>query len=314
MFQLVLSRFGQMVLVLFMLSIITFGLMKIAPGDPIWTILQIDEVTVTLEEKEKLRSELMFDQPIYVQYGNWLVKVIQLDLGKSFISQQPVAKEIASRVMPTLYLTMGGLLVMMVFALILGILAAIYQNRWIDHISRLLAFAGASVPTFWLGLILIYLFSVKFSILPALEYGSIKNLILPSFTLGLGLAAVYARLLRAGLLESYSQEYIRAARARGLSEWRILRVHALRSALLPVITMFGMSFGSLLGGSVVVEMLFSYPGLGRLVVDAVFKRDYPLIQGYVLFTGVIVVFVNLFVDLSYRLLDPRIRYGKGDHQ
>ncbi|MCT8137028.1 ABC transporter permease [Anaerobacillus sp. CMMVII] len=302
-----------MVFVIFMLTIITFSLMKLAPGDPIWTMLQVDEVIITFEEKESLREELLFDQPILIQYGNWLKNIVRLDLGKSFVSQQPVTKEIGSRIMPTLFLTMGGLAVMMGIALLLGSLAAIYQNRWIDHLSRLLAFAGASVPTFWLGLIMIYLFSVKFAILPALEHGGIKSLILPSFTLGLGLAAVYARLLRAGLLESYSQEYIRAARARGIGEWQILRVHALRSALVPVITMFGMSFGSLLGGSVVVEVLFSYPGLGKLVVDAVFKRDYPLIQGYVLFTGVVVVFVNLIVDLSYRFLDPRIRYGKGGH-
>nr|WP_261177592.1 nickel ABC transporter permease [Anaerobacillus sp. CMMVII] len=311
--QIIFARLGQMVFVIFMLTIITFSLMKLAPGDPIWTMLQVDEVIITFEEKESLREELLFDQPILIQYGNWLKNIVRLDLGKSFVSQQPVTKEIGSRIMPTLFLTMGGLAVMMGIALLLGSLAAIYQNRWIDHLSRLLAFAGASVPTFWLGLIMIYLFSVKFAILPALEHGGIKSLILPSFTLGLGLAAVYARLLRAGLLESYSQEYIRAARARGIGEWQILRVHALRSALVPVITMFGMSFGSLLGGSVVVEVLFSYPGLGKLVVDAVFKRDYPLIQGYVLFTGVVVVFVNLIVDLSYRFLDPRIRYGKGGH-
>ncbi|WP_396126144.1 nickel ABC transporter permease [Anaerobacillus sp. CMMVII] len=313
MIQIIFARLGQMVFVIFMLTIITFSLMKLAPGDPIWTMLQVDEVIITFEEKESLREELLFDQPILIQYGNWLKNIVRLDLGKSFVSQQPVTKEIGSRIMPTLFLTMGGLAVMMGIALLLGSLAAIYQNRWIDHLSRLLAFAGASVPTFWLGLIMIYLFSVKFAILPALEHGGIKSLILPSFTLGLGLAAVYARLLRAGLLESYSQEYIRAARARGIGEWQILRVHALRSALVPVITMFGMSFGSLLGGSVVVEVLFSYPGLGKLVVDAVFKRDYPLIQGYVLFTGVVVVFVNLIVDLSYRFLDPRIRYGKGGH-
>ena len=312
--KLVLFRLGQMVLVLLMLSVITFTLMKLAPGDPIWSILKIDEVTVTIEEKEALRKELLFDQPIHIQYMNWLSNLLRLDLGNSFISQQPVTKEVASRILPTLYLTIGGLIVMMSIALVLGILAAVYQNRWIDHVSRLLAFLGASVPTFWLGFILIYVFSVRLALLPAIEYGSIKNLILPSFTLGLGLAAVYARLLRAGLLESYSQEYIRAARARGLGEWRILRVHALRSALLPVITMFGMSFGSLLGGSVVVEVIFAYPGLGKLAVDAIFKRDYPIIQGYILFTGVVVVFINLLVDLSYRFLDPRIRYGKGEQK
>jgi len=284
--------------------------MKLAPGDPIGSMLKIDEVAATIEQKENLRKELQFDQPIHVQYFTWISNVARLDLGYSHSSGQPVVQEIASRIAPTFYLTVGGLLVLTVIATTLGTLAAVFKNSWIDHSSRLLAYIGASVPTFWLGLIFIYVFSYKLSILPVMGNGSIKHLILPSFTLGLGMAAVYARLLRAGLLESFSQEYIRAGRARGLSEWQLVKGHAIRSAMLPVITMFGMSFGYLLGGSVVVEILFSYPGLGKLIVDAVFKRDYPIIQGYVLFTGVIVVLVNLCVDLSYRLLDPTIRLEK----
>ncbi|TWI54105.1 nickel ABC transporter permease [Halalkalibacter nanhaiisediminis] len=308
--KVIVSRVLQLIMVLFLLSIMTFGLMKLAPGDPVRTILKTDEVSVSLEELEALRKELQFDQPIFIQYTSWLSNVVRLDLGESYVSQQPVVKEIASRIVPTLYLTVGGLMVMTIVATALGTLSAVFKNSWIDHFSRLFAYIGASVPTFWLGLILIYLFSFKLSILPAMGEGSIKHLILPSLTLGLGMAAVYARLLRAGLLESFSQEYIRAARSRGLSEWQIVKGHALRSALLPVMTMFGMSFGYLLGGSVVVEMIFSYPGLGKMVVDAVFKRDYTLIQGYILFTGVVVVFINLLVDLSYRFLDPRIRFEK----
>lgn len=297
-------------MVLFLLSICTFGLMKWAPGDPVRTILNVDEVDVTLEEQETLRKELKFDQPILLQYTFWLSHVVKLDLGKSYVSQQPVVKEIASRMIPTLLLTVGGLTVMMIVATFLGTFAAVFKNSWIDYISRLLAYIGASIPTFWLGLIFIYLFSYKLAVLPTLGDGSIKHLILPSLTLGLGMAAVYARLLRAGLLDSFSQEYIRAARARGLNEWQIVKGHALRSALLPVITMFGMSFGYLLGGSVVVEMIFSYPGLGKMIIEAVSSRDYPLIQGYILFTGIVVVIVNLVVDLSYRFLDPRIRIEK----
>ncbi len=286
--------------------------MKIAPGDPIRTMLQTDEIAVSQQEQEELRKQLQFDQPLFMQYSTWLMNVVRLDLGHSYISNKPVVTEISTKVIPTLQLTVGGLVVMMCIAILLGTLSAVNENKWIDHVSRILAFVGASVPTFWLGLLLIYLFSFKLSLLPALGTGSMKHLVLPCLTLGLGMAAVYARLLRSGLLESFSQEYIRAARARGLSEWTIVTKHALRSALLPVVTMFGMSFGSLLGGSVVVEMIFSYPGLGKMVVDAVFKRDYPVIQGYILFTGVAVVMVNLIVDLSYRLLDPQIRIGNGE--
>lgn len=312
--KVIFSRAKQLIVVLFLLSICTFGLMKLAPGDPVRTILKVDEVAVTLEEQEKLRTELKFDQPVLFQYTSWLSQVMRLDLGKSYITQQPVIKEIGSRIVPTVYLTVGGLIVMTFISTTLGTLSAVYKNSWIDHFSRFLAYLGASVPTFWLGLMLIYVFSLKLSILPALGEGSIKHLLLPSFTLGLGMAAVYARLLRAGLLESFSQEYIRAARSRGLTEWQIVKGHAIHSALLPVLTMFGMSFGYLLGGSVVVEMIFSYPGLGKLVVDAVFKRDYPIIQGYILFTGAVVVLVNLMVDLSYRFLDPRIRIEKEGQQ
>ncbi|WP_227521932.1 nickel ABC transporter permease [Bacillus solitudinis] len=308
------QRIIQLAIVLLLLSFITFGLMKIAPGDPVQIMLQTDEIVISEEEQEKLRSELKFDQSIMMQYTTWVVNVAHFKLGHSYISKKPVVSEINNRIWPTLQLTIGGLIVMMTIAMILGTLAAVYQNKWVDHLSRLLAFAGAAVPTFWLGLILIYVFSFKLSLLPALGNGSLKHLILPSLTLGLGMAAVYARLLRAGLLESFSQEYIRAARARGVSEWKVITNHALRAALLPVVTMFGMSFGSLLGGAVVVEMIFSYPGLGSMVVDAIFKRDYPLIQGYILFTGVVVVLVNLTVDLCYRLLDPRIRFGKGKPQ
>lgn len=201
---------------------------------------------------------------------------------------------------------------MMLIAAPLGILAARYPGRWPDHLSRLLALIGASIPSFWMGLLLIYVFSYKLQWLPTMGRGGFLHVILPSVTLGFAMAAVYARLLRAGLLESLSQEYIRAARARGIAEWRIMINHALRAALLPVVTVFGMSIGSLLAGTVVVEMLFSWPGLGSMAVEAIYQRDYPVLQGYVLLTGLFVVVVNLFVDIVYGLLDPRIRCGKGD--
>ncbi|MDQ0339054.1 peptide/nickel transport system permease protein [Caldalkalibacillus uzonensis] len=312
--RLILSRLGQLATVLFMLSLFTFMLMKLAPGDPVRSILRADEVLVTKSDEEAVRKELGLDQPWAVQYSHWLWRVIQLDLGVSYVSGRPVLDELLDRLLPTVYLALGGLLVMIVIALPLGTLAAVFHHRLLDHVSRMLAFIGASLPQFWLGLLLVYIFAYQLKLLPSMGEGSFKHIILPSVTLGLGMAAVYARLLRAGLLESFSQDYIRAARSRGLPEWQILMGHAMRAGLLPVITMLGMSLGHLLGGAVVVETLFSWPGLGKLVVDAVFKRDYPIIQGYILFTGLFVVMANLVIDLSYRWLDPRIRFGKDEKQ
>ncbi|WP_224768216.1 nickel ABC transporter permease [Metabacillus idriensis] len=310
MLSLVRKRLLQLVIVVFILSIFTFCLMKLAPGDPVMTILNADEMMVTEADQAKLRSELGFDQPLYVQYGRWVLGLIQLDLGKSYISGKPVWNEMMERLPITVQLTAGALVVMVLISVPLGIISARFPRKWPDSISRILALIGASIPSFWLGLMLIYFFAFKLQILPSTGIGTFSQMILPSFALGFTLAAVYARLLRAGLLESYDQDYIRAGRARGVKEWRILWYHALRAALLPAITVFGLSMGSLLGGAVVIEILFSWPGLGSMAVDAIFARDYPVIQGYVLLTGVFVVIVNLLVDLSYYLIDPRIKRGK----
>lgn len=306
---LVRNRLVQLVLVLFLLSLLTFILMKLTPGDPILNMLDADEMLVTRADVEDLRLELGFEQPVLIQYGQWMSKLLRLDLGDSYIKGKPVWAEIKASLPVTLQLTAGALGVMMAIAAPLGLLAAGYPGRWPDHLSRILALIGTSIPGFWLGLLLIYAFAYKLQWLPSMGTGNIRNMILPSVSLGFSMAATYARLLRAGLLESLSQEYIRAARARGIAEWRILSRHALRAALLPVVTVFGMSLGNLLAGSVVTEVLFSLPGLGSMVMEAIFSRDYPIIQGFVLLTGFFVVVVNLMVDLVYGLLDPRIRYS-----
>jgi nickel ABC transporter permease subunit NikB len=301
------KRLVQLIIVVVLLSVFTFGLMKLAPGDPVMTILNADEMIVTDADQAKLRSELGFDLPLYSQYGRWMMGLLQLDLGKSYMSGKPVWNEMMERLPITLQLTAGAILVMLFISVPLGIISARYHNRWPDHASRILALIGASIPSFWLGLMLIYFFAFKLQLLPSTGIGSMKQMIMPSFALGFSLAAVYARLLRAGLIASYSEDYVKAARARGAREGRILLFHVFRAALLPVITVFGLSLGSLLGGTVVIEILFSWPGLGSMAVDAIFSRDYPVIQGYVLLTGVFVVLVNLLVDLSYHLIDPRIR-------
>jgi ABC-type dipeptide/oligopeptide/nickel transport system permease component len=280
--------------------------MKLAPGDPVLTILNADEMLVTEEDQATLRSDLGFDQPLYVQYGKWMLNLAQLDLGKSYMTGKPVWDELMERLPITIELTTFALFIMISIAIPLGVLSAINAGRWPDQVSRILALIGASIPNFWLGLILIYLFTFKLQILPSSGIGSYSHIILPAFTLGFTFAVVYARLLRAGLLQSMSEDFILAGRARGLKEWRILWIHAFRAAILPIITVFGLSIGSFLGGAVVVEILFSWPGLGSLAVEAIFNRDYPVIQGYVLFTGIFVVIVNLLVDLSYYVIDPRI--------
>lgn len=254
--------------------------MKLAPGDPVLLLLRADELNVTQSDEATLRQELGFERPLPVQYGEWVWKLLQFDLGDSYFKGKPVLDSLVERLPVTIQLTAGALIVMIWIAVPLGILSAKYPGRLPDHASRWFALVGTSMPTFWMGLLLIYLVAYKLQWLPTMGKGGLKHLVLTSLTLGLGLAAVYARLLRAGLLDSLSREYIRAARARGLTEWRIMTRHAMRAALLPVVTVFGMSIGSLLAGSVVVETLFSWPGIGSLAVESIFQRDYPIIQGY----------------------------------
>lgn len=286
--------------------------MKLAPGDPVRHMLNVIDVQTSDEQIEGLREELGFNDPIYIQYGNWLLRFIQLDLGNSYMTNKPVFEELAARVPSTLTLTGASLLIMTLIAIPVGTLAAVYKHTWIDHTSRIFSLIGAAVPSFWLGLLFIQFFSVKWGLLPSMGKGTILHLILPSLTLGLAMSAVYVRLLRSSLLETLGQDFIRSARARGLSNRRIFFFHAFRYSLIPVITIFGVSLGSLLGGTVIIEVLFAYPGIGKLVVEAIARRDYPIIQGYILFMGLFVVTINLVVDLSYRYLNPEIRLKEVD--
>ncbi|MDN5709665.1 MAG: ABC transporter permease, partial [Planococcus sp. (in: firmicutes)] len=235
-----------------------------------------------------------------------------LDFGNSYISNQPVMDMLWSGVPATLELTLGGLFVMVLVALPLGSLAALYRGSWIDQVSRGLSLLGAAVPSFWLGLILIDLLGVRLGWLPTMGRDGLHSAVLPSITLGLAISSVYVRLLRSSLIDSLNQENIRAARARGISEPRIFFSHVLRASLPPVITVFGVSLGSLIGGVVVIEVIFAYPGIGKMVVDAIRGRDYPMIQGYIFVMAILVFVINSIVDLSYRYLNPELRLkGKG---
>lgn len=300
-------KFVEVLLFLLFITFISFLFIRLAPGDPVLTILNVDELSVSQEQVEALREEMGFNEPLLVQYGLWLLKFVQLDFGSSYITGQPVMDVILTGLPATLELAVGALIVMLVVSIPLGSLSALYRNSWIDQLSRILSILGAAVPSFWLGLIFIDVFGVRLNWLPIMGRDGWITLVLPSLTLGLAISSVYVRLLRSSLLDSLSQEFIRAARARGLSEKRIFFVHAFRHSLPPVITFFGVSLGSLIGGVLVIEVLFAYPGVGKLVVDAIRQRDYPLIQGYILMMAVIVFIVNTGVDLSYRYLNPEMK-------
>ncbi len=307
MVQILARKFFEVLFFMLFITFVSFLFVRMAPGDPVLTILNVDELSVSQEQVETLREEMGFNKPLLVQYGLWLLKFIQLDFGASYVTGQPVMDMILMGLPATLELAAGALIVMLIVSVPLGSLSALYRDSWIDQVSRVLSIIGAAIPSFWLGLILIDLFGVRFNWLPTMGREGFVSLILPSLTLGLAISSVYVRLLRSSLLDSLSQEFIRAARARGLSERRIFLVHAFRHSLPPVITVFGVSLGSLIGGVVVIEVLFAYPGIGKLVVDAIRQRDYPLIQGYILIMAIIVFVVNTCVDLSYRYLNPEMK-------
>ncbi|MBM4765270.1 nickel ABC transporter permease [Bacillus sp. B15-48] len=308
--SIVASRLLQLFIMVSVLSFLTFVLMKVTPGDPIRELLKVDDVIATKVDEEKLKKEYGFDQPILVQYGHWVRDVMRFDLGESIISKRPVMEMILSRLPATISLALGGMVVLFFISIPFGTLGAVYQGRWPDLISRWLAMLGASIPSFWLGMLLIYFFSLKLNLLPVMGKGTLAHFVLPSITLGVAMAPMYIRLLRERLISTLQSSYIEAARARGLRKERILFFHALRGSLIPLITMFGLSVGSLLGGITVIEILFSWPGMGELIVNSVKQRDYPVIQGYILIVGFLVVITNLIVDLLYLVVNPQINQGK----
>ena len=307
MLQILGRRLIEVVIFLLAITFISFLFVRLAPGDPILSILRVDDVSVTIQQVEALREELGFNDPLLVQYGRWFADFVKLDFGNSYITNRPVMEMILSGLPATIELTIGSLIVMLSVAIPLGSLGAIYRGSWIDQVSRGVSLLGAAIPSFWLALIFIDLFAVRWGILPPMGRDGLISAVLPSITLGLAITSVYVRLLRSSLLDSLSNEFIRAARSRGLSEMRIFFAHAFRYSLPPVITVFGVSLGSLIGGVVVIEVIFAYPGIGKMVVDSIRARDYPVIQGYIFVMAIIVFLVNSAVDLSYRYLNPELR-------
>ena len=312
-----LHRLLYLAVVLFGISIITFGLFALAPGDPAEIILRDRQEAPSPESIAQLRQELGLNDPLPMRYLHWLAKALSGDLGNSWQTGEPVAAQLMDRLGATLELALATLAFVVLLSTALGILGAVYKGRLADRLLRALSILSLSVPNFWLGLLLIMLFALHWHWLPLMGRGGFSHLVMPVLTLGLAIAAMQGRVLRASLLEVLSQDYVRFAYAKGLNSWAVLKRHLMRNALPPVLTMWGISLGHLLGGAVIVESIFSWPGLGKLAVDAVLARDIPLVQGAVLFMALVFVLANQLTDLLHGWLDPRIRRGlaagSGDH-
>ncbi len=305
------KRLLQMIIVLFGISFFTFCLTYLAPGDPVLTMYAASGTMPSEEIIEATRDEMGLNDPFLMQYARWLGNCLKGDFGTSYSMNQPVLSIIGEKIVPTLKLAFLSLLIMLAVAVPFGVIAAVKQNRPIDYLIRGCTFLGVSIPNFWVGLLLLYLFALKLGLLPVVSTGNgISKIILPAITLAFAMSAKYTRQVRTAVLEELNQDYVVGARARGIDERTILWRHVFPNALLPLVTLLGLSLGSLLGGTAVVEVIFSYPGLGNLAVSAITAYDYPLIQAYVLWIALIYMVINLIVDLSYDLLDPRIRESR----
>lgn len=302
-------RLIQIVIVLIGISFITFILTYLAPGDPVKTMYSAAGIIPSQEVLETTREEMGLNDPLLVQYGRWLSGCLHGDFGTSYTYSRSVTSLLLDRLWPTLKLSLLSLLFMLVVAVPFGMLSAVYKNKPIDYLVRGVTFFGVSMPNFWVGTMLLLIFAMRFSFFPVVSsLGSgLQGLLLPAITLAFAMAAKYTRQVRTAVLEELNQDYVIGARARGVKESVILWKHVFPNSLLPLITMLGLSMGSLLGGTAVVEVVFTYQGLGNLAVSAITNYDYPLIQGYVLWIALIYMVINLIVDISYNFVDPRMR-------
>ncbi|SFI51944.1 ABC transporter permease [Albimonas pacifica] len=281
-------------------------LVHVVPGDPVR--IMYGSFQTTPEELEAIRVRLGLDQPIWIQYAKYLGRLLQGDLGRSIVGDQPVLDILLVRFPMTLALAMASLVIAVAVGMSLGFLAAYKRGTWVDAGAMILAIVGVSMPHFWLGLLLLFLFALTLQWLPVAG-GDWMSLILPALTLGLANAAVLARMTRSAMIDIFDQDFVRTARAKGLSQTLVLYRHALRSGLVPIVAMLGLQFAYLMGGAIVVENVFAWNGVGRFAIEAVFARDYPLIQGFILFFATVVALASVIVDVAYAFLDPRIRYS-----
>ena len=321
------QRLLQTLLVLFGVSLMTFALIHMTPGDPVLVMLGTD---ATPSELERLRHLLGLDQPLYVQYVQYLGHLLTGQMGDSIFQHQPVSKLIGDRLPATVELTVAAMLIAVIVGMLTGVISAIRPYSAFDVTAMFIALAGVAMPVFWLGMLAILLFSLQLGWLPSFGRGepfiqaiqywfrtgdpadvvdSLKHLVLPALTLGAFSAALISRLVRSSLLEVLGQDYVRTARAKGIAQLPVIVRHALPNALIPVVTVIGLQVGTLLGGAVLAETIFAWPGIGRLLIQAISQRDYPLVQGIVIVTALVVSLINLAVDLLYAAINPRVRYG-----
>jgi peptide/nickel transport system permease protein len=304
-----LGRLVGTVPVLFGVTLLVFLMAWVTPGDPVVAMLGEASQGISREALDDLRRELGLDRPLPVQYVGYLAGLSRGDLGRSIRSRRPVLDEIRDRLPATVELAVAALAIAVVVGVGLGIVAAVRKRTWVDGAAIAVALVGVSVPVFWSGFLLMIVFALELGWLPASGRGSWRHLVLPAVTVGVSSAAFIARITRGAVLEALGQDYVRTARAKGLPPRRVVLRHALRNALLPIVTVVGLQMGGLLGGAVLTETVFAWPGVGRLLVDAIVARDLPLVQGSVLVVSVLFILVNLAVDLSYAAINPKVRYG-----
>ncbi|MGG1658283.1 ABC transporter permease subunit [Brevibacillus sp. NRS-1366] len=305
MFRYIVKRLIGIIPIIFIVSLLIFFFIHLVPGDPVRLAAGKD---ATLEEITRVRQELGLDKPLLVQYATYMKNLFTGNLGHSLKTGLPISDMFENRYMITMNLTFMSLGWALVLGLLIGTISAVFRNKWPDFLGMLTAISGISLPGFWLGLILIQIFSVQLGWFPTGGAESWKSYILPSITLGAGIMSMLARFTRSSLLETLKEDFIRTGRAKGLKESVVVRKHALKNSMIPVVTIAGLQFGFLLGGSVVVETVFSIPGMGRLLIDSIAFRDYPVVQAVILLFSLEFILVNLLVDILYKALNPKIRY------
>ncbi len=293
--------------VVFGVTLAVFSMLFLIPGDPVKMMLS--EFQTTPQQIARMRAQLHLDEPFVAQYGRFVWNALHGNLGTSIRDHRPVAQEILEVFPDTVELAVAALAVAATLGIGLGVLASLRQNTWVDVGSMMVALLGVSMPSFWLALVLVFVFSLRLGLFPASGGGGLSHLVLPAFALGLGAAAIIARLTRSSMLDVLRMEYMNTARAKGLDDRTVELRHGLHNALIPIVTVFGLQFGNLLAGTVIIETVFGRPGVGQLVVSAILNKDFPLVQGVVLFIAVGYVLVNLLVDVVYAIVDPRVRYG-----
>ena len=298
------KRFLMMIPVLLGVVIFIFLILQASPGDPARMILG---ESATNESVEALRDELGLNDPLLVQLGRYLMNLIRGDFGTSYISRSPVLSELVMRFPITLRLASLSVFIMVIIGIPIGILSAVKQYSWLDNISMTIALVGVSMPTFWIGMLLVLLFSLKLRWLPSGGFDTPLHWIMPAFSIGIANAAIMTRLTRSSMLENIRQDYVRTARAKGQNEWKVIMHHAFKNSLLPIVTIIGIQLGMALGGAMVTESVFSIPGMGSYLLSAINCRDYPVIEGGVIFVAACFSFVNLMVDILYAFIDPRIK-------